>query len=170
MICLKGVPSSFPTQQCQLLDVKVLRSRMYGHHSAKHSSTADLQVSLTKTRSWSQATSSVQKSSKRDSVRMLCKFFVITCNGMNSFFAVNSKALASWTTSFVASPVNVTTFPSFCNVASYPYSKSCKKVSMASRTSTFTMESSNHATSKGTPTCATGINFELCRTTTLKLL
>ena len=150
--------TAMPTPWCESPPLKNLWPPL---GKTKHSSTADLQVSLTKIRSWSQATSSVQKSSKRDSVRMLCKFFVVTCNGMNSFFAANSKALASWTTSFVASLVNVTTLPLFSNVASYPYSKSCRKVSMASRTSTFTMESSNHATSKGTPTCATGINFEL---------
>ena len=41
----------------------------------------------------------------------------------------DSRAPILWTTSFVASPVGVTTFPLFCNVVMHPYSNSCGKVS-----------------------------------------
>ena len=155
--------TAMPTPWCESPPLKNIWPPL---GKTKHSSTADLQV----LRSWSQATSSVQKSWKRDSARMLCKFFVITRSEINSVCAADSEALNAWTRSFVASPVSVTSVPLFSNVLWHPYSKSCRKASMASRTWTFTMESSNHPTAKVTPTCATGINLELWRTTTLKLL
>ena len=230
MTCVKSVPAFSPTKQattwCESLPLKNMWPPL---GKKKHPPTADLQVSLKKIKPWSQATSSVQKSSKRDSARMLCEFFTITCNWI-IFFSVardgcNWERLmpefimfcnGSWRSTFERqyffyvqatlfhlclswAAFGHTGFTHFFSVADSnavwkqsqwmetdqwnssprPYrgkkvwrekpnlircitgqSKSCRKASMASRTWTFTMESSNHPTSKLTPTCATLINLK----------